>query len=142
MVLAVSDEDEVPDTGPLCVEHVRDHTAHGVSDQRASTPNGRGRDVIQGHSEEPVVHGQGALHDGRAGEHRQGDPIAAETFDGVADRELGTLETVRRQVLRQHAARDVQQEHHVPAGLRDVIAHGVPAGTGERHHEQGHAREE
>jgi len=68
----------------------------------------------------------------------QRDAVALQLLDAVCDHQFRALQAVRREVIGQHALRDIEQEHHVPALTLHALRSWVPSGAAqcERHARQ------
>ena len=75
-----------------------------------------------------------ALYDRRSGEENKSDTIALEPLEAVANGKFRPFQPIRRQVLGEHAFRNVEQEYDVAPALFDLLLHHVPGGSRERDH--------
>ena len=62
-----------------------------------------GGDVVRKRAGDDVIGGDRKLHIGIAGEYDQSDFILMKLFDQPVDREFGAFESIRFEILRQHA---------------------------------------
>ena len=60
-----------------------------------------------------VVGAERALHERGAGEDDQADALAVQLIEQRVDEQLGARQAGRRHVVGEHAAREVEREHHL-----------------------------
>ena len=102
-----------------------DGRVDGRADGRSLSRNhGRG-DVVRKRAGDDVIGGDRKLHIGIAGEYDQSDFILMKLFDQPVDREFGAFESVRFEILRQHAVRYVDRQHHFDPRARDLFQLGT-----------------
>ncbi len=122
--------------GEVVAEEVAERLADRVANVRAALRDAARRDVAQGRLEVGRVRGQRAADHRVAREQDQPDPGAAQRVGQARQLELGVLEAVGPEVVRQHGAADVEAHRQVAPLAPHALRLGVGAGLERREQER------
>ena len=142
VVLTVCDEDDGAALLALRAEAAGTGSKR-IGKRRTLHGNGAGADGIEEYLGRHVVGGNRQLDKGLTGKDHEADPVARQFVDQSGDGQFGTLQPVRRIVLRQHRIGDVQGNHHLHALAFTLLEARTQLRTGEadRKEEKGDGEE-
>ena len=136
VILAIGDQDQYARDVPARAKAER-RLADRLFESRAPPPHAVRPQGIEHQAEEAEVGGHGSEHTGAPREGDQAHLISLEIFEQIADLALGALQSVRRDVLGEHRARDVDRHHQLGARAGRLDVFEAPLRSHQRHHRKG-----